>query len=1751
MAPTPSPSLSLGATSFLINGFQSVWDASSPSATPLYAATVQALNTKAIDLNNNGTSWGQLEITLCDTAEELLSQLNHYNVLFQSGDTASLPAGSLILNDTDKAASIASIKTLTGIDLSQDDGGYAFIAITRNEGTQNYPYSGNAAISSQYAFDFNTAVQGLEKNLGTGPVSLSALGKIMGNLGTADIQNFLDFFNRYGSHYVSQVTTGDVIYQIFSFNASDYATISAYYKANPDKLYGLQALSFEVYTNPKHQVGNNTFGYATQVGLLNIMSNDAAFAQSVVNGDWNDSNFSINSILMQLLGNVNLSTFTKVVPIALELTEVLDLMAFRTQMVGNRIFKSFAYAKYGNTISPDFRNIAQYDYDSIFPSDVLSGLISYLATTSINVYKEKIDLSEVTVVMPDEVQDFLLMAQVMQMVNADSFASPGSSVTLIAHTFDMSANNDATITLSDQAYDSLQLACQYFIGNLSINNTSGTKSMTIVDGFNYGLQNSTQYPGKSTVVLNGTVRNTPQVATLPSIATNIDFSLTVSEFILDAQAGTAQAAGQPLILDYLGWVASAIPAPTSSIQYGSNWDSDTSDTLSELKLRALYIARVAVQLRFQGISVPLLTFAAYTPMSDSLQNALSDIQTQIDGIQNQISARKLEEELVKDFNELEKAIAATGNEVACLIQAQMENEQLSADYYGSIIASQQNSLTQLQGNISTLSQSLALQQGVVGGLVSSLKDAVENYETMEILKSIVSVATDTFSLAKDIANPETGVITAIKDLITVAQDLQKLIKAIQTFENMDQSLGNIQDAINTLHLLGPNGVSTMSSEQWQEFSANFNTSINNQLAGINDNGVTVAKNNLINGFNILTIRGQALVTAQAQLQQLVTEIYLNQKRQQLSQQQAANFGKLPFKCQSQSDGQTTRTTSTNGGGSVDPATVDLMGLTSTLLSSQKRMGAMLARILMLQNSAIQYEYPESQPVSITDFDLVSLSQVIVAENANILAGIANNSSYFHPFNPGNQPVQYVVKGVPVMSLLNGNSFAFTIPLSASEFAGFDLVRVDQVVADISGVKSTGSGKYQIDLSYDGHPFWDRNKDGNVMTFHTPSRFFDFLFLTCQTGQSGPCPSGPATGNLPFGPNISPITPFSQWRIAIPDVSFNAGIDFGGATTVDITLSLYGMWYLPPNIRRMVDAGMSEEAINTAKFKVLALDAAAPAPPTEAEILSAMYNGGTIMNGWDAVFNLTESKVNQILANQWTSNNHAGTNFTDNIPLTTFFSSVEKAGGNSTITQFAMDLGAPEIQFQSNNTTNVALTMQVEKLFYGYGGVNISIIKSLLSSNQIPAAYVSGLNSLVNTVGGNGVSFAGACADLISILVNNNAIFWIDQPPTSTNPTPVSPPQYLNASVALDKLSGVVNGGSSSNSQMSVILNLAKGAFNTSNITISGNNQYFPIGIEQWMANNNIAFTINIIDLTNLSGQLLPSLTPNTFTFNTLTPNNGPAVLQIFIATGSDGLLNNPSTLVPNPIPDGQDVSLMINTKILYQDIFVKSYQAANNPNGFAVTAVAPSPGATGPASAYYGQLTGGAITINVPPGDHWRVSSSSNAVTIDFTGMTFKGTSAGMMSASYNEAHNNQDFSVQTTTTTMYRAKWTHWNSAHMDTNIVVGFGVPFALSGSGKTQTVQLNPNTAQITPTLTVTSISGMCTGKAKSRIQDELNSFAASDLPGPITNSTSIQFGSVSLFALESILFPAGNLIDLTSAYAPGDMIIFGTLNVSSDD
>jgi hypothetical protein len=51
--------------------------------------------------------------------------------------------------------------------------------------------------------------------------------------------------------------------------------------------------------------------------------------------------------------------------------------------------------------------------------------------------------------------------------------------------------------------------------------------------------------------------------------------------------------------------------------------------------------------------------------------------------------------------------------------------------------------------------------------------------------------------------------------------------------------------------------------------------------------------------------------------------------------------------------------------------------------------------------------------------------------------------------------------------------------------------------------------------------------------------------------------------------------------------------------------------------------------------------------------------------------------------------------------------------------------------------------------------------------------------------------------------------------------------------------------------------------------------------------------------------------------------------------------------------------------------------------------------------------------------------------------------------------------------------------------------------------------------------------------------------SQLPPKLQSAVNMTFQSVSLFALSNLLFPAQNIITFSSAGAPGDLAIFGTI------
>ena len=104
-----------------------------------------------------------------------------------------------------------------------------------------------------------------------------------------------------------------------------------------------------------------------------------------------------------------------------------------------------------------------------------SGIVSDIATPSINVYKTRIDLGKMQFVAADQVKDFTVLTNVLSADAEAAIRVPGDNVRLFGQVVvDMCVRGPArAIIVSDSAHATLRIACDEFLGALAIQNVSG------------------------------------------------------------------------------------------------------------------------------------------------------------------------------------------------------------------------------------------------------------------------------------------------------------------------------------------------------------------------------------------------------------------------------------------------------------------------------------------------------------------------------------------------------------------------------------------------------------------------------------------------------------------------------------------------------------------------------------------------------------------------------------------------------------------------------------------------------------------------------------------------------------------------------------------------------------------------------------------------------------------------------------------------------------------------------------------------------------------------------------------------------------------------------------------------------------------------------------------------------------------------------------------------------------------------------
>lgn len=1619
----------------------------------------QPISTETAPLSHTPGEWQPPEITLHATPESLLSALFDIRVRFEADEQPgqSVGAGALLLRDADREQMLDTLATRFGIDFSRPDHGYALLTIRRTAGKAIHRSRerGVFGIPDRPAMvtpPFDRAIAQLRPCLSP---ARPAPDRVVA-------QQYLDCFRNWGTHYVSQVWEGDVIYQIMSYKTDRFAQLQAAAHSSPQSFSGpWAALGFSYFTRPRH----GDFGYVEQCSPIAILSLDPLFAESVTSGAWHDHQWAgTDSILAPSLNqNVDLDAFTRVVPIAVELSSLGLFIEYYRKVTWRRICLAALYRKYGNNIQANFSQ----------PSDPLDSqlndgegeFLSSIASPRIELFRRCFAPATMQLAAPDVVNSFTTVSNLLKF-SEDSYI-PGKSVSLLAYKLVAAGptNKVPCLTLSDQAFAADRLWCQVFQGALQVAAASGKDWTLIADGVRYDRVMD-QASGHYWLAATRDICAPPPSSALPDMRRALEFALVSTQSMWQVNQAAPVKGARERIRALFEWLASAIA-------------SDIEDEgLARLRLLALYHSRAAGTLAETARHLPYLRYDAYRDLVQSIIAVSDDISRTIHDYQERIRERQALERIMDVTTTLNANIVASGTLLADYITASARQQGDLARLHSSIVEQDDQAIAKTAASLQELDRLFSVQQMEVTKAVEHYQSAVADWESREIVKFSLDLCLNVFTAGFTIVKPISPAKDGVAGLSDTAKKVQKLVNSIAAINkvvlSLEGGIKNIATAQQAMESIEGGDDSLISGLEWSEFRANMKLAL--------ATGPAVAeKTALDTAFDILVQRAQARLTAMANAKKLIADRVLDLQRQQINQDQADRLQAIAHSLKlKQPD---TRIL----------AGIDLIGLSAELQIQQQQMALTLANTLLIQDQALQYEY-QQQPLELPSTDINGLKMAIVRQHTQTLRAMQLLSP---PPQLLAQPIEYVIEGVPVNSLINGAAFRFNIPLSAREFVPFTMVRVNDVTLHVEGVSRSDSATTVSRLLYLGCPFEDRNQDRTPTLFNTVSRQLEFL-TDLNTG------AVVFGGAAPVNEHISQVSPFSDWEVSFPSVTSNKGLAFNGqSVTLRLVFHIVAQLNDSPALHNK--ATLEGSWLPGQPLAAQRVETAA----TRQGTLSYM-NNRSVTKGWDVVLSLSEEKINNLFEQQF--NDRSGhPEFVREIPesiydyntrtkkttkVDTPYAPFESGSDTIMRTIFTMTLDAPKIRFLSNNSQYAEVTMRVT------GGHYTCIVASGKDHKNIATL--------------------AEVEDLSRSCKNDDA-----------TDSEVCEPTYITGHVRLDKVSGSV-------SSYKVVANLASGAFVISDVETTIIDPFFNSFISNYFSEMETNYELGALDMTPYT--TYDALRPRSFQFSVMQTNSDRYLLQLFITT--DGKEQKTLNLdLTEPVPTGDDCSLIISSRIVYQQLLPQSLRT----NGSFLVLTGDDPGEAH--LAWTGHFTRGLLEATfVSSNSDIRISADSNKVQLNFAGMTLNRTSAADLGTSYSSTQNrdfqyNQEVCHTTPGSTVQYCDH-HWEKHSLDVTINMNTTLPIQVVGSGVEQKIRIATQSNDVVVSGSL-SPAGACTTNDR-ELQSAFLDQLRSQLPGAIAQALQVQFSDISLFALKNLLFPANNIIHFSEAYVPGDMIVFGNVS-----
>lgn len=1660
--------IALGISTDLTKGYKPDWNPSRGNLNILNPSADAPMQPQPLPIVTERGDWSYPTVTLHDTPISLVTELLGYKVEHPAIEVSppSLPAGALMLfSPTGDAARKALSETL-GVSLDNPNLRYALVKLERKDATVHHTTTETGILMTVNALNPDPAI-GINSNFMRNLARLRHF-PVFGEqdevtqLKEQDANAYLDTFSEWGTHFVSSVTVGDQLIQVFAYEADRFERVQQAYKQPDNELSGPKAVDFQYFTT---DASTGHFGYVSEYGKLLCLSHSSTFQKSLQSGEWMESFWSKHDSLFQAfaensqvsLNQLN-SAYTEQAPVMVTLGPLTTFTEYKRTAVWRRVLKGALSTVFGDAINAGFSRINTTDFNRLLPEDQ-PGLLSTIASPTINIYKTLLDIAQMQLVARDQVKSFTTFGYVVAAQASTPVLPPGESVRLFGYILDMrTQGNPNVITLTDQGYDELLIGCDSFLGAARFQNTVGSKHMVVVDGLRYEKEVS------GNVRVTGDVRTPPPVDTLEALKDGLEFSLAFAEAVLGLQEGNS--GGNPthqFVRNYLSWIGRIIPADT------------TDEQLLAMRVHALDLGGYSPNSR-AGAFVPILPASAYEKSLEAIMGYLQEIQRQIAENTIQVNQRKQAELTIDVGKTLNQNIIQSGELLTGLIKANADSTTDLGKQYDAVITTRKAESELQQAKISDLEKLLFEQQAEVDQAVQVYKSKVKQWETMELIKFGLDVATSTFSLGTSILIPASS-ISAVKDLGLTAQRIQKTLNVLNTtmklYSSVSGTLQKLQHTQTTLDGLDGMSFGDTSQLDWDEMSIQLDVVMS---TGPSDASVTEAKAQMVAAFKILVMRGKALTSARSSLHQIQRDIYTTQRQKEINQRQAKRLNAL------------VGTLHPANIEDLDRSAVDLVGLTGHLEYLRRQMLTTFTKSFLLQDQALQYAWLQ-QPTVISSYSLLTFMQARIAQSQ---ATITARSQLMQYQASTTNPIVYQVDGVMSEDISGGHSFQITIGPDSPEFSQYVNLRVKSVVAEIDGVKDTDSGKLLVRLTFDDSPFVDRNIERQPLTFHTPWRERTYQF-DAQTN----APEFTDNGNS-WSQGVSRITPFGAWRVDLPKTNLNKGISFKGHTVkVRLQFTLEARIVDKP-IRVAANAFAKGRAlgVETLRLNAMNLAVSGASRPSSSALITQMNAQGTTTNGWDVVFNMGLSQINNSLRDQYTELKN-NTTYKNTIDAETRTMVVE---GVWSIKKFHMEYGYPLLRFSVNNDNTVELSMPIER---------------------------------------------GSLTNCIQVG---------DDPERCDPPTSITG-KTLTAYVKLAKTSGKVQVDGADHNVLKVELNMDQGAFSVDDIEISDEERVaLNKAIKAYFSENPVNYLINQLDLSNVP--VIDALKPNGFLFKVLKTQADVEMLQMFIQTGNRALLNPTQTFlngVSEPLPQSQDASLIIRSALYYGAVLPQSM----NKHGWTLVGRNPSDPAqaswaeftNAPVSATGIDLSGltQTSTYSNPQGGGGsstttRYSFPNDTVTWNLSGMTLKSASEGPMSLSGSKT---QSMTINTSTTFTYWPCFGNCTSRSTgsfsnDATSNISASAPISVSGSGRDQAIKIAMSSQAVT-------VTGHLAGGGPSGsddLQAKVNQQIKSQVPPQVVQQLNVSFDSVSLFAIKNLLFPSNNYIQFSEAAVPGDLLVLGS-------